>query len=79
MSEGSPDTAWAFSRAVEMYRSEEDLHVIWPMLEQAADEVEMLREMAVQRAAKRETWKTIGDVLGVSRQAASKKYGAVRA
>jgi hypothetical protein len=61
-----------------MYRSGADLKSLWPVLEQAADEVEMLRELAVQRAASRETWKTIGEILGVSRQAASKKYGSVR-
>lgn len=79
MSEAAPEPVWAFSRAVDLYRSGADLKDIWPVLEQAGDEVEMLREMAVQRAAVRETWKTIGDILGVTRQAASKKYGTVRA
>lgn len=78
MSEAVPDPVWAWPRAVEMYRSGGDLKAIWPLLEQAADELEALREVVVQREAKRETWKTIGEVLGVSRQAAAKKYGAVR-
>ncbi len=78
MSKAAPEHVWAWSRAVEMYRCGADLSALWPVLEQAGDEVEMLREMAVQRAASRETWKTIGKILGVSRQAASKRYGSVR-
>jgi hypothetical protein len=79
MPEAASDHVWAWSRAVEMYRDGADLKALWPVLEQAGDEVEMLREMAVQRAASRETWKTIGEILGVSRQAAAKRYGWVRA
>lgn len=75
MSEVASEHVWAWMRAVDMYRSGAQLHEIWPVLEQAGDEVEMLREMAVQRAVGRETWKTIGEILGVSRQYAAKKYG----
>jgi hypothetical protein len=79
MTEAAPGPMWAWMHAVELYREGASLDVIWPALERAEDDLEMLRTRAVQRAAARETWKTIGDVLGVSRQAAAKKYGPVRA
>lgn len=78
MTEAAPEQVWAWPRAVEMYRAGADFEKLGPVLVQARDEVEMLTEMAVERAAQRETWETIGRALNVSRQAAAKKYGSLR-
>lgn len=79
-------TTAAFDEALELYRREVEFTQLAPALmraraalARARDDVDELTEMAVQRAARRETWDTIGRSLGVSRQAAAKKYGAVRA
>jgi hypothetical protein len=76
--EGAPGAA--FLHALDLYRENADIAKIGPLLQQARDEVEMLTTLVVQRAAApgqmRETWATIGAALGVSRQAAAKKYGA---
>jgi hypothetical protein len=66
---------WAFNHALTLYRAEVDIAVLGPVLRRARDDIDELIEMAVQRAARRETWETIGAALGVSRQAARKKYG----
>lgn len=66
---------WAFGHALELYRSGADFDKLGPVLVRAREDIDELTEMAVQRAAQRETWETIGRALGVSRQAARKKYG----
>jgi hypothetical protein len=66
----------AFLDAVDLYRENAEFHKIGPLLQRARDEVEMLTELAVKQAAKRESWKAIGDALGVSRQAARQRFGA---
>lgn len=78
MSEAVPENVWAFPHALELYRDGADFTVLAPVLLDARDEIDELIEMAVQRAATRETWTTIGQALNVSRQAARKKYGPAR-
>jgi hypothetical protein len=65
----------AFLRAVDLYRDNADFEKIGPLLVRARDEVEWLTSRAVERATRRESWQTIGRALGVSRQAARKRYG----
>ncbi len=65
----------AFLDAVDLYREQAEFDAIGPLLLRAREEVDMLTTLAVQRAATLETWETIGRTLGVSRQAARKKYG----
>jgi hypothetical protein len=72
--EGAPGAA--FLDALQMYVDGADITKIGPLLQETRDELEYLTELAVQRAVGRETWATIGAALGVSRQAAAKKYGA---
>lgn len=76
MSQTAPELPWAFNHALELYRSGAEFDKLGPVLQQARRDVEELTEMAVDRAAQRETWEAIGSALGVSRQAARKKYGA---
>jgi uncharacterized protein (UPF0264 family) len=71
--ENAPGTA--FLDAVDLYLADAEFHKIGPLLRRARDEVEMLTSLAVARAAKRESWQEIGAALGVTRQAARKKYG----
>ncbi|MCU1590958.1 MAG: hypothetical protein JWP11_2214 [Frankiales bacterium] len=73
------ELSWSFMRAVDLYRSGANIRTLGPLLVQAKDELEAVTEMAVADAIGRETWETIGASLGVSRQAARKKYGPVRA
>lgn len=75
MQTAAQERPWAFTHAVELYRRGAEFTEIAPALLQARADVERLTEMAVQRAAGRETWSTIGSSLGVTRQAARKKYG----
>jgi hypothetical protein len=73
--EGAPGAA--FLDALDLYRKNADITKLGPLLQRARDEVEMLTILTVKRAMGRETWKTIGDALGTSRQAATKKYGSL--
>lgn len=66
---------WAFNHALELYRDNAEFNVLAPALLHARDDIEELIEMAVQRAAQRETWHTIGTALRMTRQGARKKYG----
>ncbi|MBW3646828.1 MAG: hypothetical protein KY440_03495 [Actinobacteria bacterium] len=66
---------WAFNHALALYRGHAEIVELGPVLRRAREDIDELIEMAVQRAAQRETWETIGAALGVSRQAARKKYG----
>lgn len=75
MSEATQERPWAFNHALELYRRKADITELGPVLVRARADVEELTEMAVQRAAQRETWETIGTSLGVTRQAARKKFG----
>jgi hypothetical protein len=69
------ESPWAFNHALALYRGRAEFTELGPVLRQAREDIDELIEMAVQRAAQRETWETIGSALGVSRQAARKKYG----
>lgn len=69
------EPVWAFNHALELYRGRAEFTELGPVLRKAREDIDELIEMSVQRAAQRETWETIGSALGVSRQAARKKYG----
>jgi hypothetical protein len=73
--EGAPGAA--FRDALQMYVDGADITKLGPLLQEARRELDLLTELAVRRAVGRETWATIGDALGVSRQAATKKYGSL--
>lgn len=69
------EPVWAFNHALELYRARAEFADLGPVLRRAREDIDELIEMSVQRAAQRETWETIGAALGVSRQAARKKFG----
>lgn len=66
---------WAFLAALQLYRNDAYFDEIGPVLRRARDDVDDLIRLAVDRASQRESWEAIGDGLGVTRQAARKKYG----
>lgn len=66
----------AFDVAVDLYVEGAGIETIGPYLREAQMELEVLTQAAVDRAVGRETWATIGTALGVSRQAAAKRFGA---
>lgn len=75
MAQSTEQAPWAFDDVLDLYRSGADIAVLGPVLVRARADLDELTEMAVQRAAQRETWETIGAALGVTRQAVRKKYG----
>jgi hypothetical protein len=75
MPKAAPEPQWAFQRAVELFRKDAWFDELGPELRRARQELDELTRLAVKRAARRESWQAIGDGLGVSRQAARKRYG----
>ena len=75
--DGADGWQWAFTAAHEKYRAGADFDDLGPALRRAREDIEELTRLAVVRAHRdqRRSWVTIGDGLGVSRQAAQKKYG----
>jgi hypothetical protein len=64
-----------YAAALDLYLKDAPIWEVGQELRRARRELDHLTERAVQRAVGRETWETIGRSLGVTRQAARKKYG----
>ncbi len=64
-----------YAAALDLYLRDAPIWEVGRELRRARQQLDALTGLAVDRAIGRETWDTIGRALGVTRQAARKKYG----
>ncbi len=64
-----------YAAALNLYLKDAPIWEVGQELRRARQQLDILTGLAVDRAIGHETWDTIGRALGVTRQAARKKYG----
>ncbi|MCU1692987.1 MAG: hypothetical protein JWM64_2078 [Frankiales bacterium] len=70
------DEDWSFGELLVLLDEDAEVAEVGPVLVRAVADLELLHTLAVRRARqRRESWPSIGAALGVTRQAAQKKYG----